>query len=107
LWITLFVAFVLLLFAAPMLSWRRRSSLIWRGEAAMSYGSAFTIIGWATILLGVNLLIVFGMPFRVRAGLAVWFQPDRAEGWFDVLGLLGLALIVLGTAAQIEAILLS
>ena len=65
-------------------------------------------------LFGVILLFLFGMPFRVRTGGASYELREEvdqtavaAERWYDTLGGLGLALIVLGTAAQIGAIFLS
>lgn len=78
----------------------------------MTYAHAFNIIGLLTNLSGFILLFVFGMPFRVRGGpFRLLEQPNakdiRVERWCDVLGLLGLALIVLGTAAQIKATFLS
>lgn len=91
---------------------------LWRGstglEVAMTYASALSIAGLLMNLTGVILLFVFGMPFRVPTGghpilLADQADPKdvRAERWYAVLGGLGLALIVLGTAAQIIAIFLS
>jgi hypothetical protein len=61
-------------------------------------------------LLGVILLFVFGMPFRVRTGgrpfVPLEQQTVRAERWHTFLGWLGFALLVLGTFAQIDANLL-
>ena len=64
-------------------------------------------------LVGVILLFLFGMPFRVRTGgssMYVSSQVDpneaRAERRAGVLGWIGLILIVLGTAAQITVIFL-
>jgi hypothetical protein len=55
---------------------------------------------------GVILLFVFGLPFCVRTSI-ILEQPDpkavRAECWYDVFSWLGMVLIVLGTAAQIKA----
>ena len=64
-------------------------------------------IGQGMALIGVVMLFVFGMPFRVRTGGAasVIANPTEAgkrlECLFDLLGGLGLAAIVAGTAAQI------
>jgi hypothetical protein len=74
--------------------------------------SALNIAGLVMNMFGVILLFFFGMPFRTRmGGYAVYIveTPDpkeaRAERWYDVLGWIGFALIVLGTAAQISAII--
>jgi hypothetical protein len=91
---------------------------LWRGsaglEVAMTYASALSIAGLLMNLGGVILLFGFGMPFRVRTGGYNFLFVDpadpkdvRAERWYGVLGWFGLALIVLGTAAQISAIFLS
>ena len=74
--------------------------------------NALNITGLLMNLLGVILLFVFGRPFRVRYFWSGLFERHdrmaaRSERWYDVLGWLGLALIVLGTAAQISAIFLS
>lgn len=73
----------------------------------MSYAQAFNIIGLMMNLGGVILLFVFGLPFCVRTSIFLEQPADpravRAECWYDVFGWLGLALIVLGTAAQIKA----
>jgi hypothetical protein len=75
----------------------------------MSYAHAFNLIGLVTNLGGVILLFVFGLPFCVRTSI-ILEQPDpkavRAECWYDVFGWVGLALIVLGIAAQIKAMVL-
>jgi hypothetical protein len=80
----------------------------------VTYAHAFNIIGLLMNLLGVILLFAFGMPFGVRTGghlFRLFEQPNpkdvRLEHWCDLLGLLGLMLIVLGTAAQIKATFLS
>jgi hypothetical protein len=60
---------------------------------------------------GVILLFFFGMPYRVRTGGANSYVTEttdqaevRAERRYDKIGWVGLALILLGTAAQIGAI---
>jgi hypothetical protein len=89
--------------------WRDSTEL----KVAMTYASALNIAGLVMTLAGVILLFHFAMPFRTRMGGYSGYvteNPDpkevRAERRYDVLGWLGLALIVLGTAAQIIAILL-
>jgi hypothetical protein len=58
---------------------------------------------------GILLLFVFGLPFCVRTSV-VLERPDpkavKAECWYDVFCWLGLALIVLGAAAQLKAMVL-
>jgi hypothetical protein len=78
----------------------------------LSVPEAVNIAGLVMNAAGVILLFFFGMPYRTRTGgysTYITEQPDpkvaRAEVWFDVLGWLGLALIILGTAAQIGVIL--
>jgi hypothetical protein len=68
----------------------------------VTYANAFNIIGLLMNLAGIFLLFVFGMPFSVRRGsrlVRLLEQPDsqavRAEGWYEMFGWLGLALIVL------------
>ena len=72
----------------------------------MSAG-AWNIIGLILTLVGVVMLFLFGMPFRVRAsgGEPITTIPtiagQKAEKRFSALGWIGLAMIVLGTAFQI------
>jgi hypothetical protein len=98
---------------------------LWRGstglEIVMTHASALSIAasalsiaGLVMNLFGVILLFLFGMPFHIRTGgriVRIIQQTDPkvvgTEGRYGVLNWLGLALIVLGTAAQIGAILLS
>jgi hypothetical protein len=68
----------------------------------VTYASAFYIIGLLMNLAGIFLLSVFGMPSGVRRGsrlVRLLEQPDckaiSAEGWYDMFGWLGLALVVL------------
>lgn len=72
--------------------------------------SELNITGLVMNLLGVILLFLFGMPFRVRTGSRQLEQanpePVSAERWHTFLGWLGFALFVLGTFAQIDASLL-
>jgi hypothetical protein len=65
-------------------------------------------------LAGVILLFRYGMPYRVRTGgneLRFTGATDRetvkAERMYGSLGFLGLALIILGTTAQVVATLWS
>jgi hypothetical protein len=77
----------------------------------MTMASAVNIAGLLMSLTGVVLLFRYGMPYRVRTGgnQARWLSGSvdqktvRAEQLYEWLGMLGLALIVLGTAAQIAA----
>jgi hypothetical protein len=71
------------------------------------------IAGLVMNMAGVILLFFFGMPYRTRmAGYDAYVTEESdpkaasTEAWYDALGWLGLALILLGTAAQISAILL-
>jgi hypothetical protein len=58
--------------------------------------------------------LFFVMPYRVRTGgiHVTWAvetvdqKTVRAERWFDKFAMLGLALVILGTVAQIAAIFL-
>ena len=59
---------------------------------------------------GVLLLFRYGTPYRVRRGGASFLilnDTDKAylkqEKLYDALGLLGLALVILGTVCQIVA----
>lgn len=70
----------------------------------------WNVSGLALSLIGIILLFLFGMPFRVRTGGAIAYvaeQEDekakRAERWYDVLGWIGLILVVIGTLFQIAA----
>jgi len=74
---------------------------------------AWNILGLLANLVGVILLFLFGMPFRVRTRgyRLLTSQPVESEKrrlaglelTYDAAGWLGLALIVLGTAMQILA----
>jgi hypothetical protein len=73
----------------------------------MSAGS-WTIAGLVLSLVGVVLLFRYGMPYRVRTRgqpirVAISSDPRAAalERRYDILGWLGLLLIVLGTICQI------
>jgi hypothetical protein len=80
----------------------------------MTCATVLNVSGLAANLIGVILLFSYGMPYRVRTGGDVSIiasgPPDqnaiRAERRYERLGLLGLVLIVLGTAAQIVAVVL-
>jgi hypothetical protein len=78
-------------------------------------GSKLTAAGWnisglIANLAGVVLLFLFGMPFRVRTqgrsilvAHSVSDKAGRLESLYDAASWLGLALIVLGTSAQVFA----
>ncbi len=70
----------------------------------------WNILGLILVLVGVLLLFVFGMPYRVRTGGTVSSVADkideqekRKEAIYDALGWLGVAFVVLGTLNQINA----
>jgi hypothetical protein len=74
----------------------------------MASATAFNVAGLIANLVVVILLFRYGMPFRVRTGGFSSYVTEnsdpkevRAERWYDVLGGVGLVLIVLGTIAQI------
>ena len=70
----------------------------------------WNIIGLVLALAGILILFRYGMPFHVPTGGAVHIigrnrdQKEIAkEKYYTIYGYFGLALIVLGTAAQIWA----
>jgi hypothetical protein len=72
--------------------------------------ASWNILGLILVLVGVLLLFVFGMPFRVRTGGSAFYVTERtdekekrAERIYDILGWLGVTLVVLGTLSQIIA----
>ncbi len=72
--------------------------------------AAWNITGLILVLVGVLILFRYGMPYRARRGGArflVLAQKDEAdlkqERRYDVLGWVGLVLVVVGTGAQIIA----
>jgi hypothetical protein len=72
--------------------------------------AALNIAGLVMNLIGVILLFRYGMPFRVRtegASYELREEVDQtaiaADRRYTALGWIGLALILLGTAAQIKA----
>jgi hypothetical protein len=78
----------------------------------MTCANVVNIGGLVANLVGVILLFRYGMPFRVRTrGASYELREEvdqtavRAERRYDALGVLGLTLIVFGTAAQIVAVL--
>ena len=78
--------------------------LVW----LLSASAAWNIVGLLLSLSGVVLLFKYGMPYRTRTGGANYYvasetdeEAKAAEARFDKLGLLGLALLVLGTIFQI------
>jgi hypothetical protein len=75
------------------------------------HASELIITGLTMNLLGIILLVVFGMPFRVLAGGHSADVPSNSDPkeikidrWYTLLGWCGLALMVLGTVTQIDAI---
>ena len=74
---------------------------------------SLNVAGLVMNLVGVILLFRYGMPFRVRTGgNQVRFlsnvtdaQAVRAERPYDILGWIGLGLIVVATACQVIAAL--
>src|SRR5580704_1567140 len=66
----------------------------------------FTVVGLGLNLVGIILLFLFGMPFRVRRNgnqyLVIKVDEDakRTERWFNALGWLGLSLIIAGVVLQ-------
>ena len=80
----------------------------------MQCANALNVFGLTANLIGVILLFRYQMPFRVPTGgysFLITETPDQkelaAERLYWWLGLLGLVLIVVGTAAQIAAAFLS
>jgi hypothetical protein len=76
----------------------------------MTWQNALNIAGLLMNLIGVILLFRYGMPYRVRSGGNAFYVSSHsdqaevaAERLYERLGLSGLILIVLGTAAQIGA----
>jgi hypothetical protein len=76
----------------------------------LHWQTAFNVLGLVLNLMGVILLSLFGMPFRIRTGGHSFFVSETsdpkdaiAERWAAALSWLGLAFIVLGTTAQIVA----
>ena len=75
------------------------------------HASDLLITGLMMNLLGIILLVVFGMPFRLITGghsadVSSNSNPKniKIDRWGTLLGWFGLALIVLGTVTQIDAI---
>ena len=71
--------------------------------------AGWNILGLIMVLGGVLLLFRYGMPYRVRTGGAVHLileQKDetdkKQERCYDILGWIGIALVVLGTLSQIK-----
>ena len=75
---------------------------------------ALNVVGLVVSLLGVILLFLFGMPFRIAKGGYEFITTETAnpkdiatEVLYSRLGWIGLALIIIGTVAQILATLWS
>jgi hypothetical protein len=75
--------------------------------------NALNIFGLVANLISVILLFRYGMPYRVRTegvGYLITQDVDKrevtTERRYDLLGKLGLLLIVAGTLAQIGAVLM-
>ena len=88
------------------------------GETAVAViaisSSSWNIVGLLLVAAGVLILFRHGMPYRVRTGgvsVLALNQTDadaiKLEKRYAVLGWIGVALILLGTACQIVASLLS
>jgi hypothetical protein len=76
--------------------------------------NALNIAGLFMNLAGVILLFRYGMPYRVRTEGATYLITEdvdkrevTTERRYDLLGKLGLFLVVAGTAAQIAGALLA
>jgi hypothetical protein len=85
-----------------------KDTLIWHTEPMLP--ACWNIAGLLSSLVGVLLLFLFGMPFRVRTGGAIAYianhldeNEKRKEKIYDALGYLGVALVVVGTLCQIKA----
>lgn len=72
--------------------------------------AAWNIWGLCLALMGILMLFRYGMPYHVRTGGTTFYvteQPDEKdkalEARYDVLGWIGLILVILGTAFQIAA----
>jgi hypothetical protein len=79
----------------------------------MTMGAACNIAGLVMNLIGVVLLFLYGMPFRVRTGGGqvnwqgiVDQATVKSERLYDRRSWLGLTLIILGTVSQIVAAVL-
>jgi hypothetical protein len=76
--------------------------------------AAWNVTGLLLVLVGVLILFRYGMPYRVRRGGMTFLVLEsvdeadvREERRYDVLGWIGLVLVVAGTGAQIIASLTS
>ena len=72
--------------------------------------AGWNISGLCLSLIGILVLFRYGMPYRVRTGGAIAYvaeEPDEKEkvqeARYDVLGWIGLILVILGTLFQIAA----
>jgi hypothetical protein len=72
--------------------------------------STYNVVGLLLVMAGVLILFRYGMPYRVRRGgqsSLLLNQTDTAnlkqEKLYGVLGWIGLAFVVAGTACQIIA----
>ncbi len=79
-------------------------------DETLSMAAICNIAGLLMDLAGVILLFQYGMPYRVRTGgseIRLHGRTDqetvKAEYLYERLGFVGLALIFLGTAAQVVA----
>lgn len=77
----------------------------------MNAAQAWNIIGIVISLAGVLLLFRYGMPYRTRTGgdsiLTINQSDIKQERRYDVLGWIGLILVIVGAACQIVATLAS
>lgn len=77
------------------------------------YSRVFNLIGLALTLVGVLILFRWGMPFHVPTGGATSIITGQAdvreialERIYTIIGYVGLALLILGTALQMVAALI-
>ena len=70
----------------------------------------WNIVGLVLVSVGVIVLFAFGMPYRVLRGGASFLILEqrnaadlKQERLFDVLGWIGLSLVIVGTIRQIVA----
>jgi hypothetical protein len=78
-------------------------------ERAMS-AAYWNALGLILSLVGILILFLFGMPFKMRIVGAIMYvasQKDESakqtERIYDILGRVGLILLIIGTACQIGA----
>jgi hypothetical protein len=77
----------------------------------MTCAAILNTAGLAATLVGIILLFLFQMPFRIRTDGYSFYAASREDPKerakdrvYDLLGLLGLLLLVTGTLVQIAAV---